>query len=101
MTALDLLVSLCETDAEDYKYCHINKNGSLERIMLEGTWIGGYTLTCGQLKEGAMYFIVDVPLEDNKPDLIYVHKSDKDGFEASLFGYQVDDILTDEEVEIA
>lgn len=89
MDALNLLVALCDTDAEDTKYCHRNENGSLNQVMLEGTWMGGFTLSCGQPKEGAMYLMVDVTLCDIKPDLIYVHKGET--FEAPMFGYLIDE----------
>ena len=90
--ALDLLVALCNTDAEDYKLVHINENGSLDRLMKQGTWMGGFTLSCGKPKEGAMYLMVDVTLNDLKPDLIYVHKGET--FEAPMFGYEIDDVPT-------
>lgn len=99
MTALDLLVALCATDAEETKACFRNENGSLEKIMLEGTWFGGFTLVSGTPKEGAMYLIVDALLEDCTPDLIYNHKDDK--FESTMFGYKIDDVLTDEDVKVA
>ena len=66
--------------------------------MKNATWIGGYTLSCGKPKEGAMYLMVDVTLNDFKPDLIYVHKGET--FEATMFGYQVDDIDDDESLDI-
>ena len=96
MLALDLLVALCNTNAEETKACFRNENGSLEKIMLDGTWEGGFTLSSGVPEEGAMYLIVDALLEDCKPDLIYSHKGDK--FESTMFGYKIDDVLTDEEV---
>lgn len=97
MTALDLLVALCETDAEETKICHYNQDGSLNRVMLKGTWYGGFTLQSGEPKEGAMYLMVDVLLEDCTPDLIYNHKDDK--WEATIFGYLVDDMIIDEECQ--
>lgn len=97
MTALDLLVALCNTDAEETKYCHYNENGSLDNVMLRGTWVGGFTLTSGTPKEGAMYLLVDALLEGCTPDLIYSHKGEK--FESTMFGYLIDDIITDEECQ--
>ena len=99
MRSLDLLVALCETDAEDYKYCITNEKGSLERKMLEGTWAGGFTLKSGSPEEGAMYLMVDALLEDCKPDLIYSHKGEE--FESTMFGYKIDDVLTDKDVCLA
>jgi hypothetical protein len=96
MKALDLLVALCETDAEEFKYTHVNENGSLNKLMREGTWVGGFTLSQGTPKEGAMYLMVDALLEGCKPDLIYQHKGET--YEATMFGYRVDEILTDEEL---
>lgn len=96
MLSLDLLVALCKTSAEETKYCHLNENGSLDQVMLEGTWVGGFTLSCGTPEEGAMYLIVDALLEDCKPDLIYSHKGDT--FESTMFGYKIDDVLTDKDV---
>jgi hypothetical protein len=100
MTALDLLVALCDTDAEEVKYCHYNENGSLDNVMLKGTWVGGFTLTCGTPKEGAMYLIVDCILEGCKPDLIYQHKKDDKKPECSMFGYLIDDMITNEECQL-
>lgn len=94
MRSLDLLYALCDTDAEDVKTCILNKNGSLERTMKMGTWVGGFTLSCGDPKEGAMYLIVDALLDDCKPDLIYSHKGRK--FESTMFGYEIDDANGDD-----
>ena len=98
MLALDLLVALCNTDAEETKACFVNENGSLERIMLDGTWVGGFTLSSGTPDEGAMYLIVDALLEGCKPDLIYSHKDEK--FESTMFGYRIDDVPTDKECNL-
>ena len=91
MQSLDLLVALCDTDAEETKACFRNENGSLNNIMLDGTWAGGFTLSCGEPKEGAMYLIVDALLEGCKPDLIYSHKEET--FESTMFGYVIDESL--------
>ena len=98
MKALDLLVALCDTDAEETKYCHYNEKGSLNQIMLKGTWVGGFTLTSGEPEEGVMYLVVDVVLKDCKPDLIYQHKHKREDFECSMFCYKIDEIISDEEL---
>lgn len=99
MTALDLLVALCNTDAEEWKYCHYNQNGSINKLMLKGTWEGGFTLSFGEPKEGAMYLLVDALLEKCTPDLIYNHKGET--YESTMFGYLIDDVITDEEIGLA
>ena len=94
--ALDLLVSLTESGA-DVSYCHYNQHGSLDQVMLEGTWVGGFTRASGSPEEGAMYLMVDTLFEDLKPDLIYQHKHEDPKFECSMFGYRIEDVLSDEE----
>jgi hypothetical protein len=89
MLSSKLLISLCETDAEEVKFCHRNVNGSLSLTMLECHWDGEYHISCGKPIEGATYLICDALLEGCTPDLIYNNKG-KD-YESTMFGYIIDD----------
>ena len=89
MLSSDLLVSLCETDAEEWKFVIRNQNGSLNREMFGFHYLGGHSLTHGTPKENAVYLIVDVLLINADPDLIYSFKGEE--IESTFFGYLVDD----------
>lgn len=92
MLSSDLLVALCDTDAEEWKFCIRNREGSLSRKMFR-FWEGGYKLSCGNLIEDGVYLLVDVPLDDVDPDVIYRSKffSNGEGIDTFMFGYLVDD----------
>lgn len=92
MQSSKLLVSLCETDAEEFKFCIRNRKGSLSRKMYS-FYDGGYLLSCGTLVEDGVYLLVDVPLEAFRPDIIYRHShhSKDEDYDTFMFGYLVDD----------
>ena len=88
MLSSDLLVSLCETDAEENKFVVRNQNGSLNRQMFE-FYMGSHALRSGEPQEGAVYLIVDALLDGLKPDLIYTFKGEN--CESTFLGYKIDD----------
>lgn len=91
MLSSTLLLALCKTDAEEIKYCHRNHDGSLDKLMHYGSWYGGLERSCGKPEEGRVYLMVDALLDGLSPDLIYNHKDLEKGFEATVFGYLVED----------
>lgn len=91
MLSSELLLALCETDAEETKTCVRNHDGSLDRLMHFGDWFSGFERSCGKPKEGAVYLIVDALLDGLNPDLIYNRKCSEKGFESTMFGYLVED----------
>lgn len=92
MLSSNLLVALCDTDAEEWKFCIRNQKGSLSREMFNFLE-GGYLLTCGELVENGVYFVLDVPLDNLKPDVIYRHRhfSNNEDYDTFMFGYLMDD----------
>ena len=86
MLSSKLLIALCETDAEEWKFCIRNVNGSLSRKM---RGFNGLNLVYGTPVEGGVYLMVDAFLDGVHPDLIYTNKGKK--FESEMFGYRFED----------